>query len=297
MAGTATPCHKSKPSRSPLETRGQRPASRLILPDNESMSELIDPRPVFTIVMGCNGVGKSAWKRKNYDLLPTRYFDQDSIAGGIGDWNSPDARARTRVYVDTQIAEALEQRLDFGTESTYSGQPGPAIVERVIEAGYRVQGVYFGTNDPQINIDRIEQRVFAGTGHMVDPQRIPERWRYSLSNLRRTAERFDQLLLLDNSEQDDFHLPRPVEQCRLEQGRVCWQVANPAPWCVDWLQGLAHRQAELRRREAKPARKPAPPRVTRPLPAESRTRESPGRLQETPQGRHEPDRDDYDFNR
>lgn len=297
MAGTAIPCHKSTPRRSPLETRGQHRASRLVLPDNESMSELIDPRPVFTIVMGCNGVGKSAWKRKNYDLLPTRYFDQDSIAGGIGDWNSPDARARTRVYVDTQIAEALEQRLDFGTESTYSGQPGPAIVERVIKAGYRVEGVYFGTNDPQINIDRIEQRVFAGTGHMVDPQRIPERWRYSLSNLRRTAERFDQLQLLDNSEHDDFHLPRPVEQCRLEQGKVCWQVANPAPWCVDWLQGLAHRQAELRRREAKPARKPSPPRVTRPLPAESRTRERPRRLRETPQGRHEPDRDDYDLSR
>ena len=120
------------------------------------MSELIDPRPVFTIVMGWNGVGKSAWKRKKYDLLPTRYFDQDSIAGGIGDWNSPDARARTRVCVDAQTAEAIGQRLDFGTESTDSGQPGPAIVERVIEAGYRVEGVYFGANDPQINVDRIE---------------------------------------------------------------------------------------------------------------------------------------------
>ncbi|MDE0125825.1 MAG: hypothetical protein OXN97_14725 [Bryobacterales bacterium] len=34
------------------------------------MSELIDPRPVFTIVMGCSGIGKSAWKRANYDVLP-----------------------------------------------------------------------------------------------------------------------------------------------------------------------------------------------------------------------------------
>ena len=48
------------------------------------MSELLDPRPVFTIMMGCNGVGKSAWKRKIYDLLPARYYDQDSVAGGLG---------------------------------------------------------------------------------------------------------------------------------------------------------------------------------------------------------------------
>ena len=60
------------------------------------MGDQLDNRPVFTIVMGCNGSGKSAWKRENYDRLPDRYFDQDSIAGGIGDWDSESARARTR---------------------------------------------------------------------------------------------------------------------------------------------------------------------------------------------------------
>lgn len=209
------------------------------------MSQLPDPRPVFTIVMGCDGVGKSAWKRQNYDLLPSRYFDQASFAGGIGDWNNPEAHARARVYVDAQIAESIDQRLDFGTESTYSGQPGPGLVERVIKAGYRVEGVYIGTNDPQINIDRIEHRVFAGTGHMVDPKRIPELWRCSLSNLRRSAERFDLLRLVDNSEHDEVHLPRPVEQCQLERGRVAWQVDAPAPWCTNWLRRLSQRQAEL----------------------------------------------------
>ncbi len=260
------------------------------------MSELLDPRPVFTIVMGCNGVGKSAWKRKNYDLLPSRYFDQDSVAGGIGDWNSPEARARTRVYVDAQIAESIDQRLDFGTESTYSGQPGPALVERAIKAGYRIEGVYFGTNDPQINIDRIEHRVFAGTGHMVDPKRIPERWRYSLSNLRRSAERFDLLRLFDNSEHDEYHLPRPVEQCQLERGTVAWQIETPVPWCMNWLQGLAQRQAELERHEAKRARRTSSARPDKPLLADYGTGETVGRLQEDRED-PEPDRSNYEFSR
>ena len=146
-----------------------------------------------------------------------RYFDEDSFAGGIGDWNSQEARDRTRVYVDAQFAEAIEQRLDFGT------------------------------NDPQINVNRIEERVFAGTGQRVDPERVPERWRDSLSSLCGTAERFDMLRLLDNSEHDDFCLPRPVEQCRMERGEVCWQIPRPAPWCASWLQGLAHRMDELHR--------------------------------------------------
>lgn len=209
------------------------------------MSEPLDPRPVFTIVMGCDGVGKTAWKRANHDPLPSRYFDQDSFAGGIGNWNSPEEHARTRVYFEAQISELIGERLDFGIESTYSGQPGPALVERVIKADYRVEGVYFGTNDPQINVDRIEHRVLLSTGHRVDPERIPERWRHSLSNLHRSVERFDLLRLLDNSEHDEFHLPRPVEQCWLERGRVAWQVDAPAPWCMNWLQRLAQRQAEL----------------------------------------------------
>ncbi len=90
------------------------------------MAELIDPRPKFVMIMGCNGAGKSAsWKRNNYDRLPERYFDQDSIAGGIGDWNDDGARARTREYVDGEREKIFAARQDFGYESTFSGRPGP----------------------------------------------------------------------------------------------------------------------------------------------------------------------------
>ena len=222
------------------------------------MSELIDPRPVFTIVMGCNGVGKSAWKRDNYDLLPDRYFDQDSIAGGIGDWNSPEARERTKLYVDAQIAESIEKRLDFGTESTYSGLPGQTLVERVRKFGYRVEGIYLGTSDPAINVERIRHRVRARTGHAVEPERIPARWRHSLSNLRTTAERFDQLRIFDNSAHDELRQPRLAEQYRLELGRVVWEAENPEPWCADWVERLGQRRETLAHRAAKAARGAAP---------------------------------------
>ena len=261
------------------------------------MSELIDPRPVFTIVMGCNGVGKSAWKRDNYDVLPDRYFDQDSIAGGIGDWNSPEARARTQVYVDAQIADSIEERLDFGTECTYSGLPGPSLVDRVIQTGYRVEGIYLGTEDPSINVERIRYRVFARTGHAVDPARIPVRWKHSLSNLRTTAEKFDLLRIFDNSSDDEFHQPCLVEQYRLERGEVVWQAEMPVSWCADWMRRLSQRREDLARRSRKLDRKPSPSRSAKPLPGESRTRETPRVLGETQRHRHEPDRSDYDFSR
>ena len=99
------------------------------------MSELIDPRPVFTIVMGCNGCGKSMWKRESWDLLPSRYYDQDSVTAGVGGWEKKEARIATRRIVDAEIDESILKRLDFGMERTYSGRPGREMVERVKNAG------------------------------------------------------------------------------------------------------------------------------------------------------------------
>ena len=213
------------------------------------MSELIDPRPVFTIVMGCNGVGKSTWKRKNYDLLPDRYYDQDSIAGGLGEWSDERARTRTREIVDAEIAECLREELNFGIESTSSSLPGPEMVRRVVGMERRSPERHRHGRQP-----RAAAGLESGTGHPVDPRRIPTRWKHSLSNLRRAAERFDLLRVFDNSEPDDFGLPRPVEQCRLERGTVVWRAEQPLPWCVNWLEALADRQAEDRRRSISTAR-------------------------------------------
>jgi len=223
------------------------------------MADQLDSRPVFMIVMGCNGCGKSAWKRSHYDLLPDRYFDQDSIAGGIGDWDSEDARRRTGEIVEAQIAKAIRDRLSFGIESTYSGRPGRARVEQAKQAGYRIEGIYLGTKSPDINIARIGQRVLEHTGHRVDPKLIPQRYRFSLSNLRRTVERFDQLEVFDNSRDDPLGIPDPVEQCCLERGKVISRLGERemADWCRSWLKGVEQSLGDKKRRLERQRRREA----------------------------------------
>lgn len=102
------------------------------------MAEIIDSRPKLVLIMGCNGCGKSAWKRSGYDSLPEIYFDQDSVAGGIGDWDNKNARERARKYVYEKIAECFEPRLDFGFESSFSGRPGVELLERAVANRYQV---------------------------------------------------------------------------------------------------------------------------------------------------------------
>ena len=213
------------------------------------MGDQLDNRPVFMIVMGCNGAGKTAWKRANPDQLPLRYFDQDSIAGGIGHWNTEDSRIRTAEHVESEIRKAIGERVSYGIESTYSGRPGRQRVEQAKRAGYRIEGIYLGTNAPEINVERIESRVLARTGHHIDPALVPERYRWSLSNLRQTADQFDQLLLLDNSRDDPPGDPRPVEQCCLESGKVVSRLGDRdmAEWCNVWLTRLEKSRADRAR--------------------------------------------------
>ena len=109
---------------------------------------------MFTVLLGCAGAGKTAWKRNNWDRLPGRYFDHDSFAGGVGDWDTEAAKAMARRYIDEEIAKAIEARLAFGGESTCPSGPGRELVERAKRAGYRVEGVYIGTESPVINVER-----------------------------------------------------------------------------------------------------------------------------------------------
>ncbi len=217
------------------------------------MGDQLDNRPVFTIVMGCNGAGKSAWKRANYDLLPDLYIDQDSIAGGFGDWNREPARVRTAGIVKGQIDEAVKSSKSFGMESTYSGRPGRELVARMKLAGYRIEGIYFGTESPEINLARIERRVLEKTGHKVDPELVPERHRYSLANLRKTVAEFDQLEVFDNSRDALLGIPDPIEQCCIEGGEITSRLGerDMAPWCITWLRSVEQSLASKARLAAK----------------------------------------------
>ncbi len=212
--------------------------------------------------MGCSGAGKSAWKRDNYDRLPDRYFDQDSLAGGMGDWNDQGARERTRIYVDKESDDIFAARLDFGIESTFSGRPGPALMQRAIDQGYQVEGYYIGTEGPEINARRIEERVLLRTGHRVDPERLPNRYRHSLSNLRRRLDDFDLVEVVDNTEETVDRIPNPVTQFVAEKGRITERLPpdRMALWCRELLLRWEEAQRQERLRKERKARLAARPR-------------------------------------
>ena len=156
-------------------------------------------RPRLTIVIGTNGAGKSTWCSKHEDELPAAFYDADSIANSLGDWNDPRDQIQAARRVNGAIRDHLARRESFGFESTYSGRSRPRMVERAARAGYDVHAVFIGTRDAEINVIRVQKRVTENTGHAVDAEDIRRRWHNAQENLARTAHAFNRIDLYDNS--------------------------------------------------------------------------------------------------
>ena len=194
--------------------------------------------PRLTIVIGGNGAGKTTWGRGHRDELPDSFYNADAIAEGLGGWNSRAAQEAARTIVTERIRDHLNEREDFGFESTYSGKSTPAIVVEAKRLGYQTRAVLIGTQSPAINIERVAVRVAAGTGHQVPVNEVKRRWTASKENLVRTAPAMDVIDLVDTTGPQT----RPIERIEKRQASA---AARPTP---KWAAKLRERIAAARDR-------------------------------------------------
>lgn len=82
--------------------------------------------PKLTIVVGANGAGKSTWCDRNRSKrLPADFYNADSIAKGLGDWNSPRKQRTARELVDRNIESHLEQERTSDSKAPVPEDPAP----------------------------------------------------------------------------------------------------------------------------------------------------------------------------
>lgn len=161
--------------------------------------------------------------------------------------------------VFASVDECFDSRLDFGFESLFSGHLGVELVERAISNHYQVEGLFIGTNSPDINIARIQRRVLLHRGHYVDPARVPNRWEWSLANLRKHIGLFDFLEALDNSIEYKDELLEPSVQFRAKEGEIEFRSDELEDWSREFLHRLelAKERTNLAGRQGHPTeRKP-----------------------------------------
>jgi predicted ABC-type ATPase len=111
-------------------------------------------------------------------------------------------------YFISPIADFLHEKLievhkTFTLETVMSHPQKIKLLERAREAGFRTYLYYVATENPEINLTRVKERV-SGGGHGVSAERVTGRYPKSLDNLLQAISVSDRAYMFDNSGNDSI---------------------------------------------------------------------------------------------
>lgn len=106
-------------------------------------------------------------------------------------------------YLAADIAEFIRQQLltsqiSFSYETVMSHPSKIDFLKYARSQGFKVYLYFIATEDPEINISRVNVRV-AQNGHPVKPETVTDRYYKSLGQLREAIRNSDDAYLFDNS--------------------------------------------------------------------------------------------------
>jgi len=102
------------------------------------------------------------------------------------------------VCADFIRRKLLENHLSFSFETVMSAVDKVELLNIAQQAGYRTYLYYIATDDPKINIARVQQRVATG-GHDVPQDKIISRYQRSLEQLPQAIKASNRAYIFDNS--------------------------------------------------------------------------------------------------
>ena len=155
---------------------------------------------------------------------------------------------RVREAVAAQLASAereerLEQGRSFASETVFSHPSKLDFLRDAKAKGFDTRVVFIATENPQLNVARVEHRVSQG-GHDVPKDKIVARYDRALENLRRVIPIADKVEVYDNSIEGRDH--RHI--ATFERGRLLELEHNPPRWVQPTLGDyLAERRLEQTR--------------------------------------------------
>ena len=97
--------------------------------------------------------------------------------------------------------QLLKLKVSFTFETVMSSRDKVEFLKKAQESGYRTYLYFIATQDPFINISRVENRVKLG-GHSVPKEKILSRYYRSLELLSEAIKYSDRAYIFDNSSQD-----------------------------------------------------------------------------------------------
>jgi len=151
------------------------------------------------ILAGPNGAGKSTF----YDIvlrprIKALFINADLIQREeLGD-PSMAAAYRAAAIAQSRRRQALERRISFISESTFSHPSKLDLIRDARAAGFRVVVYHINVRRPELSVSRVAQRVDEG-GHDVPEDKIRERFERNQPLIREAVLLADHAFVYDNS--------------------------------------------------------------------------------------------------
>lgn len=198
-------------------------------------------KPVLCVVAGPNGSGKTTFTEELFPYAKKHWnvhiaINPDSIAltqfGGYTD----DAYREAVITAQALREKYIRQGTSFLFETVFSSDEKILFIKQAQAQGFFVRMFFIGTEDPQININRVGSRVIEG-GHTVSNDKIIKRYKRSMTNLACSIAFCDYICVFDNSHENK----EPQKIFRTAHGKLVKHYVAPAmtpQWCNNVLNAL-----------------------------------------------------------
>ena len=148
-------------------------------------------KPEVMVFAGPNGSGKSTITR---------------MAKIVGDYINADDIKKTTLCTDMEAAQKAEElrnaaitsHKDFTFETVLSTDRNLKLLQKAKDEGYFIRSIYVLTDDPKINIARVNSRMLSG-GHGVPEDKIVSRYHKALALVPQLVEVSDIVHIYDNT--------------------------------------------------------------------------------------------------
>ncbi len=169
----------------------------------EGASNIVDNyEKTLFVFAGPNGSGKSTLLANVYfdGLLNSKYVNADMFCRTIfGDIKDINKRNETSMYYTMEMVnKSIKEGKSFCYETVMSHPSKIDIIQNAKDNGYKIISVLVYTENPQINVHRVEMRAKQG-GHDVPKDKIIARYYRTMALAQKLEQISDEFYKFDNS--------------------------------------------------------------------------------------------------
>lgn len=177
--------------------------SKAILEKASKIEPKAETTPTMYVFAGPNACGKSTLIANRYlsGQLDAPYINADIIAATELNYIEDESeKAKTGMFIaKDRVNYAIDNKMSFTYETVLSHPSKIDLIRKAKENGYNIQSTFVCTEDPTINIVRLEEGVKNG-GHNVPVDKVFQSYEQSIAlayNLQQVSDSYE---YFDNSE-------------------------------------------------------------------------------------------------